>query len=167
MQIPFDSGGLCDALATQKVIPALFSSYLAISLARGVTCVGGYHQAEYLPVMQRAVATALLQAEGNGALAETVSMVPTAAYLSGMQMVMSPLGHVAISPAGALEMITGGGISADDFGHIKTLTVRDAHLASVVDTMLEIAPSEAGVGSWQELVGADLKRNLAGRIVMK
>ena len=167
VHIPFNPVALCDALASQKLIPALFSSYLAINLARGVTCVGGYYQAEYLPAMQRAVATALQQVGGTGAIAEKVSLVPTAAYLSGMQMVMSPLGHAALTPAGALEIIAGGGISAEDLGRIETVTVREAHLASVADTMLEIAPHEASVGSWQELVGADLKRTLGDRVVMK
>ncbi len=167
IEIPFSADPLCEALKAGRVFPGLFTSYLAIALARGVTCVGGYYQAEYLPAMQRAVVSAVQQSQRHWAFAEKVSQVQTEAYLSGVQAVMTLAGAGALAPAGALEIIAGGGLSGEDLARIGDITVREAHLASVVDTVRDVAPEVADSPTWQKQVGVDLKRVLGRRIVLK
>ncbi|MFQ5937744.1 MAG: hypothetical protein ACE5LB_15175 [Acidiferrobacterales bacterium] len=167
IEIPFSAKGLCEALKAGKVFPSLFTSYLAIALARGVTCVGGYYQAEYLPAMQRGVVHAVQRSERQRAFAEKVSQVKTESYLSGMQAVMTLAGAGALAPAGALEIIAGGGLSGEDLANIGDITVREAHLASVVDTVRDVAPEVVDSATWEKQVGVDLKRVLSRRIVLK
>ncbi len=158
---------LSTALEEQKLLPSLFTSYLCIALARGVTCVGGYYQAEYLPVMQRAVAAALGKWGRCTALAEEISLVPTTAYLSGMQTVMGPAGSAALQPAGVFEISAGGGLDEADLTRMGDLSVRDAHLASVADSVLDVAADSIDSHRWQERLGLDLRRVLGSRIVEK
>lgn len=166
-EMPLEPTGLCTALEEQKLLPSLFTSYLCIALARGVNCVGGYYQAEYLPIMQRAVAGALSQWGRCSALAEEVSLVPTTAYLSGMQAVMGPAGDAALLPAGVFEIMAGGGLDDEDLTCMGDLSVRDAHLASVADTVLDVAADSIDSHRWQERLGVDLRRVLGCRIVVK
>jgi copper homeostasis protein CutC len=129
--------------------------------------VGGYYQAEYLPARQRAVVSAVQQSERHWAFAQKVSQVQTEAYLSGVQAVMTLAGAGALAPAGALEIIAGGGLSGKDLASIGDITVREAHLASVVDTVRDLAPEIVDSATWQKQVGVDLKRVLSRRIVLK
>jgi len=166
-ELPLEPARLSIALKEQKLLPSLFTSYLCIALARGVTCVGGYYQAEYLPVMQRAVAGALSKCGRCPALADEVSLVPTTAYLSGMQTVMGPAGDAALLPAGVVEIIAGGGLDEGDLTRMGDLSVRDAHLASLADTVLDVAADTIESDRWQERLGVDLRRVLGCRIVVK
>lgn len=166
-EMPLEPARVCAALKEQELLPSLFTSYLCIALARGVTCVGGYYQAEYLPVMQRAVADALSRCGRCASLAEEVSLVPTAAYLSGMQTVMTAAGDGALLPAGVFEIMAGGGLDEGDLARMGELSVRDAHLASVADTVLDVAADTMGSDRWQQQLGADVRSILGSRIVIK
>jgi len=167
-EMPLEPTRLSIALKEQKLLPSLFTSYLCIALARGMNCVGGYYQAEYLPVMQRAVAGALSRWGRCTALAEEMSLVPTTAYLSGMQTVMGPAaGDAALLPAGVFEIIAGGGLDDEDLTRMGDLSVRDAHLASLADTVLDVAADGIDCHRWQERLGMDLRRILGCRVVVK
>ncbi|GMQ75756.1 MAG: hypothetical protein BMS9Abin01_1013 [Gammaproteobacteria bacterium] len=166
-EMPLEPTRVCTALKEQELLPSLFTSYLCIALARGVNCVGGYYQAEYLPVMQHAVAGALSKCGRGTAVAEEVSLVPTTAYLSGMQTVMGAAGDAALLPAGVFEIIAGGGLDEGDLTRMGELSVRDAHLASVADTVLDVAADTIDSDRWQERLGVDLRSVLGNRIVVK
>jgi len=166
-EFPLDPATLFAALKEQRLLPSLFTSYLCIALARGVTCVGGYYQAEYLPLMQRAVADALSKCGCRTSLAELASLVPTTAYLSGMQAVMSVAAGSALRPAGVFEIIGGGRLSEDELGRMAELSLRDAHLASLAETMTDVKADIAAPNDWQERLGADLMRALGSRVVIK
>ena len=168
LSFPVDPSALVEALDRRSLIPSLFTSYLTISLARGVSCIGGYYQAEYLPVMQQAVVSAFAGQGGSDcSVARAVASIPTHGYLSGMQAVMSEVRDRTLAPAGALEIMAGGGLCDADLERIGNLTVGEAHLASVVDTVMDAAPGTIDGDGWQSRVGKELHEELGSRVVMQ
>ncbi|NTV42935.1 MAG: hypothetical protein HGA63_06505, partial [Syntrophobacteraceae bacterium] len=84
---PFSPAALLESMRENRLIPSLFTCYLTVALARGVVCLGGYYQAEYLPAIQRAVLRGLRKIPGYHHMVKPIGSVPTDGYLSGMQTV--------------------------------------------------------------------------------
>jgi len=152
-EIPFMPEIIIQKLKEKQIIPSLFTTFLTISLARGIICLGGYFQADYLPAMQRGVVNALRNIGDNNA-ANLVAQVPTDGYLSGMLAVMTKTEDDYLIPAGAAEIITRGGITHDNIDKMLSLTVRDAHIAGLFETVPDAVS--------QELRHPDWKKDLAG-----
>ncbi|MDJ0777394.1 MAG: hypothetical protein QNJ85_06000 [Gammaproteobacteria bacterium] len=122
-----------------RLLPSIFTSYLVIAIARGVSCIGGYYQADYLPNMQDAVLSVL------GNLTSTAHRIRGNAepgpdlYLSGMQTIGIRDGERML-PAGPLEMIACGGLDEDQYARIGEVTVFQSHIASLFDMVMDAAP---------------------------
>ena len=161
---PLQRDTLIEAIRERRLLPAVYTSFLVLAMARGVDCLGGYHQAAYLPVMQGATVAALCTV-GDTDVAEAVAGVRTSGYLGGMQAVMlaRPEGLV---PAGVLEMLAAGGLAADDLALVDALGVADAHRASLTETAAEMLPREAVHEGFHELVAGELAPALTGRAVV-
>ena len=145
---------LIAALKKEQILPSLFTCYTVLSLARGIVCAGGYYQAEYLPKVQHGVANALAVCSEYQEVAQKIRYVPTKTYLSGMQTVMCRGHNDLLIPAGPIETIVGGGLSASDMEKIKKLSVREAHIASLFDT-IEDLPLDTPWGKHQKQELAD------------
>ncbi len=167
IEITFDPISVGQALKDGRLLPSLFLSYLCLALARGVNCLGGYYQAEYLPVMQRAVAQALTEASNSREAAQAVSNVTTNSYLSGMQLVCTRNRVDGLIPAGPLELIAAGGLSANDLDRMAGTSVQDAHLASIVDTACDAAPDLVRQENWRVEVAKELGTLLKDGVVVK
>ena len=76
-------------------------------------------------------------------------------------------GEDALVPAGVLEIVAGGGLSTAELERIGALQVRSAHLASIAETVLDVAPELARADGWVDLVGADLHRTLHSEVMVK
>ena len=139
MEINFSIESILLALKQKRLLPSLFTSYTTLAFARGLTCLGGYYQAEYLPVMQKELVEALRETGSHQQEAQLVENIVTGSYLSGMQMVMTGDTDTLI-PAGPVEIIAGGGLTDEDLDQILSLSVRDAHLASLFETIDDISP---------------------------
>ncbi|MGI9335386.1 MAG: hypothetical protein ACR2RL_19740, partial [Gammaproteobacteria bacterium] len=163
---PLEPESIIDALEQGRLMPALFAAYACIGFARGVTCAGGYYQAEYLPRMQQALVDALSQRAEDEPKANAVKQVPTDVYLSGMQAVMTPLAGETLVPAGAIEIIASGGLDDLALQRVRDLSVLEAHLASVLETVMDATPHAAGDEGWFEQIGHDLYRDLGNRLVI-
>lgn len=138
-EIPFSVDTILSALRSGQLLPSIFTSYTVLAFARGLTCLGGYYQAEYLPMIQKELVKALRETGSYHEEARLVEGTETSSYLSGMQTVM--VGETdALIPAGPVEIIAGGGLSDQDLNQILSLSVRDAHLASLFETVDDIAP---------------------------
>jgi len=124
-----------------QLLPSLFTSFLVVSLARGITCAGGYYQAEYLPKMQQAVAKALCISTEWTEIVQKIKSVNTQSYLSGMQVIMSQFKESELLPAGPLEIIASGGLTASDIEQLRSVTVKSAHIASILETVADVIPS--------------------------
>jgi hypothetical protein len=161
---PLDPRELAAALLEGKLLPSVYTCFLVISLARGLTCTGGYYQAEYLPCMRDATVRVLHSSPGSSAGAHLVAAVPCDAYLSGMQTVMCSTADGALIPAGPLEIAASGGLTPSDLDCVGSLTVRDAHVASLLETLPDAAPILAEGPAWWRPVSSSLANRLGSRI---
>ena len=148
-------------------MPSIFTCFLEVAFARSVVCVGGYYQAEYLPKIQKGLVRALRQAKGYHESASMVEKVITDTYLSGMQTVMIRVKANELIPAGPLEIIAAGGLTKEDLNKILSLTLKDAHLASLFETLPDLAPKAIETNQWQKDLAAECFELLDGKIVVK
>jgi hypothetical protein len=148
------------------LMPSVFTCFLVISLARGVTCAGGYYQAEYLSLMQQGVCEVLASQSTTQAMGKQVAEVNTDCYMSGMQSVMSDNGSGLI-PAGPVEIISGGAINSEELQRITSLTLEDAHHASLAETMLDALHELLPVGDWQKTLAAENYQLLKDKVVIR
>ncbi len=137
---PFTPSGIVRGLREGRLLPSIFTSYLLISIARGVSCIGGYYQADYLPVMRQAVNDALRSNSGEMVNADFIGKIPSDLYLSGMQTIGFKLNDHLL-PAGPVEIIASGGLDAEQYERIGEVTVLQSHIASLYDTITDIAPA--------------------------
>lgn len=163
--VPFEPSTLAEGLRARRLLPSLFTCFVATALARGVTCLGGYYQAEYLPAMQAAVASALETSGRDVEVAALVREVPTSGYLSGMQTVMTPIDGVGLVPAGPAEIAAAGGLGSSERQRMLEMTVLDAHVASLVDTVGDSAPDVVAVG-WREALAREAATQLSDKVVL-
>ena len=140
--VPLTPESITEAMNQGHLLPSLFCCYTAISLARGVVCAGGYYQAEYLPVMQQGVVSALRSHGSYSDIVAKVERVKTNCYLSGMQMVMANDSQAGLVPAGPVEIIAGGGLSMAELKQLGQLSVRLAHIASLSETVPDVVPDQ-------------------------
>ena len=146
-------------------MPSLFTCFLETAFARGLVCLGGYYQAAYLPLMQTGLQTALA-ATGDRETAQRVAAVPTRRYLSGMLGVMIR-NQGGLFPAGPIEIIAGGGLTGDDLTRLAALTVRQAHLAGLFDTVIDAVSPEHRPAGWAAALARDCAAALDGAVVVK
>ena len=165
-EIPFTPQSIIDGLNKKRLMPSLFTCFLTLSFARGVICVGGYFQAEYLPAMQHGIVTAL-QKTGYNEIAHLVAQVPTDCYLSGMSGIMTKTEDDCLIPAGSAEIIAGGGITDKDIEQMLSLTVREAHIAGLFETVPDIVPKELRVPGRKKELASDCQQLLEGKMVLK
>jgi len=164
---PFTPSALIQGMQENQLIPSLFTCYLTISLARGVICLGGYYQAEYLPAMQQGLLNGLRRIPRYHGMLEPIGRVSTDGYLSGMHAVMTRISTGRLVPAGSLEIIAGGGLTGADLERVGSLTLREAHLASLSETVSDIADDQLISTEWKAQLAADCYQLLADRIVIK
>ncbi|QTA88481.1 hypothetical protein [Desulfonema magnum] len=166
-KLGFTPRALVQKLQEKQLIPSLFTCFLTLSFARGLICIGGYFQGEYLPAMQRGVVTALQKTSDCHDIAHLVAQIPTDCYLSGMLGIMSRTDDNHLIPAGAAEIIAGGGISGEDIEQMLLLTVREAHIAGLFETLPDVIPRNSRETSWKKALAADCSKLLKEKIVVK
>ena len=167
LEIPWTPREIADALQNRSLVPSLFTSFLVIAFARGFSCIGGYFQGEYLPAMQRGLAAALGRTGGYDDAAQAVLQVPTSLYLDGMSAVLSRTEEGGLIPAGPLEIMAGGGLTGEDLGKMGSLTVEEAHLADLFETIPDAIPPESRTAGWQRELVAACSRLLQEKVVIK
>jgi hypothetical protein len=165
--VPFREKPIVEALQAGQLIPSLFTCFLVLCFARGLTCLGGYFQAQYLPRMQIGLVKALSNQGRYRVMAQLLAAVPTDAYLSGMQTVMCELDNKYLVPAGPIEIIAGGGLDNTDIEKILSLTVREAHLASLIETAADLIPRQFFLNGWKTRLASNCKYLLGDRLVTK
>lgn len=148
----FSPDEIGNALKDRQIYPSLFTSYLTISMARGVGCLGGYFQSEYLPVMQKGLVAALATVPSYADLAQKVAAVPTDRYLSGMMGILVKGISARILPAGPLEIIARGGLDHEYIDSFLSLTVAQAHEIGMISMYPDIASAGERMTDWQEVL---------------
>ena len=104
-------------------------------------------EVELLPREDARILVAALHRCANAVAAgaaEEVTRVSTDAYLSGMQTVAAALQGRHI-PAGVAELAAAGGLSPAHLEGIGAVTVLDAHIASLSDTLADACGPDDGL----------------------
>jgi hypothetical protein len=141
IRVRLEARALADALARRELAPGTFVSVWLIALHAGFSCVGGFNQATYLPMM-RARWNELLRDRGMAEEAAAVDTVP-APFLVGPAIAF--VRHAAgLSPASGIDLIAYGGLS-------KSLLERAAS-HSLKELWLPALPGIARI-----VLGADTK----------
>ncbi len=166
-ELPYTPQAIIRGLEENMLIPSLFTCFLTLAFARGIICVGGDFQGEYLPQIQYGVVTGLQKTPGYHNAAHLVANVPTNFYLDCMVTVMSKTENGYLIPAGTTEIIAGGGINKNDIEQMLSLNVREAHLAGLFETDSGALPPESRLPGWKKQLAADCSRLLKGKIVVK
>jgi hypothetical protein len=136
---PFTPAEIVRGLQDGRLLPSIFTSYLLVSIARGVSCIGGYYQAEYLPIMKAAVIDTLRGSSGKTVKTIDRGKLRPDLYLSGMQAIgLKTDGQLL--PAGPLEIIASGGLNAEQCQQVGEVTVLQSHIASLYDTISDVTP---------------------------
>ncbi len=158
ISIPLTPDALGQGLRERKLLPCLFSSFAALSFARGLKCLGGFFQVDYLPAMQRGLIQAL-ESRGLDDWAQKIAGVPTAGFVTGMNIALAHYPGGKTASAGAVEIIASGGLSRTDLERIKTLTVEEANLAGLMETYPEfIGDSKSEEKRYESLKGLVMER---------
>ncbi len=166
-KLAYTPESILQALNECRLLPSLFTCFLVLSFARGVKCIGSYFQSEYLPNMQKGLVNALRQIPEYHEIANSVEKVDSNFYLSGMLSVMTLIEDNMMIPAGPLEIISKGGINGNDVDKILSTKVRDAHFASLLETLPDFVPSMIKLTDWKYQLTKDSFRLLEGKVVIK
>ena len=166
-QLPFQPAAILQALQTGRLLPSLFTCYLTVGLTRGVSCCGGYFQAQYLPAIQRGLIQVLEDNNfGLDKLAKQLAQVPTDISLLGMQGVMRQLDETLLLPAGLVEIMASGGLKQHQLQQLRTLTVQNALLAGLAEILPDIRYHDTMPANWPLYLAAKSHEKLTDKVVI-
>jgi hypothetical protein len=167
IKIPFKPDILCEKLEKKEIIPSLFLSYSAISFARGIVCVGGYYQSEYLPIMKEKLLESLGCQISYRDIYRAINQIEAKNYLSGMQTIMIKNDDLSAVPAGPIELIESNGINEQDIKKILKINVLDAHKASLLDTLTDLKIQYNDGEEWKKIVSMENYIELKDNVIMR
>lgn len=163
--LPLNRDAILGALEGGRVIPTLFTSFAATAFARGLSCYGGFMQADYLTVMREGLAGAF-DSVGHTSWAEKLRRVPTENYATGMQYVVrrDPAGEVRA--AGTIDLISAGGLTQDQVARIRDgITVSDANTLGLPDIYNVVYRPQEIDPNLAKITTGDVYGSLGGKLV--
>ncbi|MCF8104176.1 MAG: hypothetical protein K9K64_01725 [Desulfohalobiaceae bacterium] len=163
---PFTEADIMTALEKQELIPSLFLCFLVLAFARGMICVGGIHQSSYLQDMQQRLVGCFNDTPGYKQAASIVSQVPTHTYLDNMIAVASLIDNRYLVPAGPVEILAGNGLCNDDLRKISGVSVQEAHLAALFETVNDLDKSVQPASQKRKELIADYSNLLQSRLAL-
>lgn len=166
-RVDFTAPSLIRAMEEKRLIPSNFTCFLVISFARGILCVGGYFQSEYLPMIRDQLVL-VLERSGDERLvksSETIAALPCDRFFSAMAGVMCGNKTGQLFPAGALSMLANP-LSVKDIAKIQDLTVEQAFYASLLDTVMDVIPRNLLKEKWKGPLSFALGKMLENRVVV-
>jgi hypothetical protein len=157
LRFSLESVSLLEHLSEGVLLPSVFTSFLLISLARGVTLLGGYYQADYLEYFKKGLLSVLNGSACTGvAQLQTIKKSITSGYLSGMQLCVS--GKNTYTVCGPVEMLSGQMLTGSKLEHLKKHTVKEAHALSLLDTLWDVEPKTLSIPEVQSQIKKLLTR---------
>jgi hypothetical protein len=158
---------LVTGMRQQRLLPSLFTCFLSLALARGVVCVGGYYQCAYLRRMQQGVVQVLERTGAAEEVVRAVAAVPTQRYIDGMAAVFHSIGGRYLVPAGPLEIMASDPLSNTELDALGSLTVQQAHLADLFETILDIPQKQARAPGVRQALAEATFHLLGNRAVIR
>jgi hypothetical protein len=70
-------------------------------------------------------------------------------------------------PAGPAEIIAGGGLGPIDIEKVLSVTVRDAQIASLLETLPDFVPWLAKSTDWKSQIANDSLKRLEGNVLIR
>ncbi|NUS44207.1 MAG: hypothetical protein HOQ24_11030, partial [Mycobacteriaceae bacterium] len=125
---------LTEAVAEGELLPTAPLSFMAVSFARGIACVGGFYQFDYLPRIYAAVRTTLDQWGLRSRLAE----VPTDYYLAGIQPILARDPSGSCIPLGPVALAADGPLTEDEIGAMLRMAMGEAQTAAMAEILGEL-----------------------------
>jgi hypothetical protein len=166
-EFSFTPENILSLLLENRLQPSIFICYLVISMARSISCIGGYFQSEYLPLMLEGVVNVFQRIGGYHELASVLKEINPNFYLSGMSAVMTSIENDFLVPAGPVEIIAGNGLNEKDIDQILSLSVRDAHLASLYEILDDFTPWLLRTPELKAHLAQDSSAVLKGKVVIR
>ncbi len=163
--VAFTREELCLALETRKLLPSLFTCFLVLCFARGLTCVGGVFQGGYLTWMKNIISQTL-QAFDDSYSAGMINSITTNLYQDGMLACMIPGQGQELIPAGPLEIIQSGGITRANLIQALDLTVKQAHMAGLFGALKDADADLTKTSDWQSKVARACYNTLSNHVVL-
>ena len=164
---PYSPESIIKGISEGHLLPSGFSCYAVLLFARGLSCIGGYLQGIYLPAMKKGLVSALNINQKYKHIADIVDQARADHYSDGMLAVMTKIDDKYLVPAGPLEIIAGGGITKSDIDKMSKLTVREAHLADMFDTIPDAVPLKTLPHEWKKKLATASYQSLRFKVVVK
>ncbi|MGE5607563.1 MAG: hypothetical protein ACM3YE_17960, partial [Bacteroidota bacterium] len=157
-KIPFEPLSVLAALDSKLIFPNLFTMFAVVSLARAVTCVGGYFQSDYLPAIQNGLIEALNSIDGYRNYAQAIAGVTTDLYLSGMMFLLAGVNGRFATPAGPIEIISRGGLKDGFLNELGSLSIIAAHQIGLFNIYPDLVSRPERIERWQKSLAFELNR---------
>lgn len=163
MALPLTPKALAEGLRQKRLLPNLFTTFVTLVFSRGVKCYGGNFQVDYLPLMQWGLARALF-ASGLKDLAGKVIFLETENYVTGQTAILAGYPDGRAAPAGAVEIMAGGGLSRSDLERMGALTVEEANIAGCLEMYAEVVSEKRRMPGWFDILGQGVRESFGGRL---
>ena len=149
VRVRLEAHALADALERKELAPGTFVSIWLIALHAGFSCVGGFNQATYLPLM-RTRWSELLRDRGEAEEAAAVDTVP-APFLVGPAIAFVRYAQ-GLSPASGIDLLARNGMSRSLLERVASHSLKELWL-----------PALPGIA--RIVLGADTKTPSVERLV--
>ena len=126
--LPFTKDAILAGLRNRTLMPSLVVTFGVIQFARGINCLGGFMQEEYLTNMGRGFQQAFEQTNKHS-WAQRVSEAKRPGYAVGMPLVITrdfSTGNLRM--ANPIDMIKHGGLSAEELNQLQHLPLETEYL---------------------------------------
>ncbi|MEW5772523.1 MAG: hypothetical protein AB1916_03275 [Thermodesulfobacteriota bacterium] len=148
VEVELAAESLVAALAAGRILPGLFAAYGCLALARGVRCLGGVYQADYLPTMRRGLAAALASV-GDAERSRAVAAAPAGELAAGPEFLFSRFAEGSLYPAGPVEILAAGGLARAMVEQCGAMTLEEALRAGLAELYAEFTPLPERDQDWR------------------
>lgn len=166
-ELDLTANNLYEALHQGRLLPSVMACFIALTFARGITCAGGYYQGDYLAEMRDQLVLVLRQSNLSGRIISALENAPVDSYLSGMQTVMYRTSNGGLMPAGPIEIIASGGLDNAELDRINSLTVAEAHAASLYETVHDVAVELAQGKNFRASFSSQIENSITDKLITK
>lgn len=132
--VPLEPDAIVESLATKRIFPALFCSYISLVAEHHVRCYGGIFFSDYLPRMLNAVDSVFHELDGES------QSIPSYNPLCALPQTVQIIDDYGMRPAGGIELFGIGGLHQEDLVRIGKLHLHDVLSLSLREWIAEYAP---------------------------
>lgn len=146
--VPLAPEPVAEALAQGRIVPGLFAAYGCLAFARGLRCLGGVYQADYLPAMRAGLARAL-DASGDAERARAVAAAPAGEFAAGPEFLFARYADGRLFPAGPVEIMANGGLTRAMLEQCGNMTLAQGLRAGLAELYAEFTPRDQRDPNWR------------------